>query len=506
MLYKEAAIAVMVAVMLGAASLSGGLSISAFAADPDPAQVASKHITQGDESMIIDKVDFSAKKSSTRADGTVTVSILQDDKILDTDSISTKAIGTFLTDVKASFGGLNVTGDFEILIEYLGTGYLSAGNIEVIEGTQVAGTQVTEDNGDSTSGTEDNIPSQSDELENIITSKTISQASDSTMTVNTVDFSAKKSSTRADGTLTVAIVQDDKVLGSDQLSTRALSTFLEEREASFDDVNVTDDFKVVFMYDGTGYVTISGIDVPGATETAGSEDDNSVPTTGTVKLTVNSVDQNNQPITGLWFTVTSGLTTQGGWTEKTLELEAGQEYTVSMDDYYDSATGTMYTFVQWTDNTQGKSRIATLNTDETFTAKYNVVGNSPPPVPDDSTDNPPPPSPRSGPGSLTAYAYRIPSSYWGPTFVSANAQMYFVLYNSTGYMIYGGFFDENGNTVTGLNDGETYWIVPTDCHHCHGGTHDVVFNHWEDDSTERARSVSTGMSVGAYYEYVPDTP
>jgi len=103
------------------------------------------------------------------------------------------------------------------------------------------------------------------------------------------------------------------------------------------------------------------------------------------------------------------------------------------------------------------------------------------------------------------YTNRIPSEHWGPTFTSANAQMYFVLYSSTGCMVQTGFFDENGNIITGLNDGEQYWIYPTDCHHCHGADHDVAFNHWEDGSTESPRPVTTGTSVGAYYEYIPNT-
>ena len=52
-----------------------------------------------------------------------------------------------------------------------------------------------------------------------------------------------------------------------------------------------------------------------------------------------------------------------------------------------------------------------------------------------------------------------------------------------------GFYDENGSN----NDGDSYWIVPQDCH---GADHDVAFNHWEDNSTEKARAVTTGMTVG----------
>lgn len=110
---------------------------------------------------------------------------------------------------------------------------------------------------------------------------------------------------------------------------------------------------------------------------------------------------------------------------------------------------------------------------------------------------------QAGEGTITAYAYRIPSEHWGPTFTGANAQMYFVLYNSTGDIVRTGFADENGSAITGLDPDEQYYIYPTDCNSCHGDDHDVVFRHWEDDSTERPRPVKAGASVGAYYEYVP---
>ena len=86
--------------------------------------------------------------------------------------------------------------------------------------------------------------------------------------------------------------------------------------------------------------------------------------------------------------------------------------------------------------------------------------------------------------------------------MGANAQMYFVLYNSTGSIVHTGFFDENGHAISGLNEGEQYWIYPTDCEECHDDPHDVVFRHWEDNTTERPRPVTTGMSVGAYYEFI----
>jgi hypothetical protein len=514
MRYKESAIAVMVAVMLGTASLLGGLTVPALAShDPDAVQVKNKTITQGDdESKIVDTIGLTAKKSTLRASGTVTIELVQDGNVLRTAKLGTSSLTTTFKTIEIDVPNINVTGSFEVLVEYLGSGIVSVSDIAVNEGTEVAG------NPDDNEEPQNNDPNQSQEqedLENVIASKAVAPDSDDSMTVDTVEFAAKKSTLRASGTLTIAIVQDDKILDKDTMSTSALGTTYKDLESEFD-LEVQGDFQVVFMFEGSGIVTVTDINVPGTTAPAGNpgsgdQDDQD----GTIELTVKSANQDNQAISGLWVTVTNGMATQGDWTQTTFELGAGT-YTLSIDDFYDDAgdddpsTGTTYTFVQWSDGNTAKSRAISLSADKTITAKFNVVGNSPPPPPpEDPPGGDPPgdsPPPSSGPGSITAYAYRIPSSHWGPTFVSANAQMYFVLYNSTGYMVYGGFFDENGNTVTGLNDGEQYWIMPTDCHHCHGGTHDVAFHHWENGDTERVRGVMTGASVGAYYEFVPDTP
>jgi hypothetical protein len=106
-------------------------------------------------------------------------------------------------------------------------------------------------------------------------------------------------------------------------------------------------------------------------------------------------------------------------------------------------------------------------------------------------------------GSITIYAYRMASEQWGPTFTGAGAQMYFVLYNSTGDIVWTGFGDENGQAITGLKAGEKYYVYPTDCNSCHESDHDVVFDHWQDGSTERPRAVSVGESASAYYKFVP---
>src|SRR5690606_27093221 len=69
----------------------------------------------------------------------------------------------------------------------------------------------------------------------------------------------------------------------------------------------------------------------------------------------------------------------------------------------------------------------------------------------------------SGEGSIMYSAHRIPSEHWGPTFVGAGANMWFVVYDSEGNLLGGEFADETGTTITGLEIGSTYYVSPTDC-------------------------------------------
>jgi hypothetical protein len=518
MLFKEAAIAVAVAVMLAGASLFGGIwSIPAFAAiDPNSVLVAKKEVSQDDHiSMIIDSLELTAKKSTLRASGTLTVEIIQNDAVLRSASLGTFELDTSFQSVELDINNINVTGSFEILVTYLGSGLLTVSEINVLEGTEAATTPpntppATPPNTppatppNTPPATPPNTPPAAAGLENVIASKTISQGTDDRLTVKTVEFSARKSTLRATGTLIIAIVQGNQILGSDSLSTSELGTSLKDLEVTFGLV-VKDDFRVVFMYEGSGWITINAIRVPGEIVTPPTPPPVTPPSSGTIQLVVNAVDQSGNKVGGLYVAVLQGLTlVKSGGTEATFTLDKGKVYTVEMGDYYNNHTATFYDFNGWTDNTQSKTRTATLNANEGYTAKYIVtIGAPPPPPPSDPPATPPSSSPS---GTITAFAYRIPDEHWGGTFVNAKAQMYFVLYNSTGYMIYGGYYDENGNKVTGLKDGQTYWIYATNCHHCHGGMHDVVFNHWENSSTKNPRAVTPGTSVGAYYEYVPDTP
>lgn len=520
MLYKESAIAVMVAVMLGAASIFGALATPALAThDPDAVKVAEKKITQADDdSVIVDSIELTVKKSFSRAIGAVTIEVNQDGHTLESATLVSTTLQTSYTTVEVDIPAVEVKGDFEILVEYEGSGSITVSDVDIVEGTTtVAGsgsTGGTSSGGTgSTSGSSDGPNSSTD---NVIANKEFSLNSTDSLIVKTVKFDAKKSFSRALGTVTVALFEDGKMRNSKDVSSRSMQTSYMSFEVFFNE-EMTKDFKVVFMYEGRGDIIIKNIDVPGATAVTGTGgSDSGSEGTGTAQLVVEALDQNGNKLAGLYVALLNeqNQLVEDGFTEvdATFNLDKPKTYMVEMGDWYNDDTQTSYEFEKWKDSTSDSTRRAVDPTKfgddnkETFTALYTVTENARPPVDDgndDETTSPPPDSPS---GTITMYAYRIPSPHWGATFFGANANMYFVVYNSTGYIIEAGYADETGTTIDDLDDGQTYWIYPTDCHHCHGGTHDVRFNHWEDSSTERPRSVTPGHSVGAYYEYVPNTP
>jgi hypothetical protein len=74
-------------------------------------------------------------------------------------------------------------------------------------------------------------------------------------TVNSVDMSLKKSTSRASGTVTVAIVQGSTTLASSAVSTEVIKQAYNPVQVAFDAVKVTGDFDIVVVYQGSGSVT-----------------------------------------------------------------------------------------------------------------------------------------------------------------------------------------------------------------------------------------------------------
>lgn len=361
---------------------------------------------------------------------------------------------------------------------------------------------------------------------------------DKTLAIKSIEFMAKKTKRTDDGTITVQIVQGNNVLASDEISTDKIkkkNKFV-KLAAKFGGVTVSGSYDVLITFDGEDGIVIEDKTdkknkIPGNSFVGGQEfakrdltlkvktskgGNNGTPNNQqltppprqqspqpppqpqpqpqtTYSVTINSKNvADNSDIFGIAVQITrnaDGSTTAGS-TPMSFAAISGEAYTISVSD-----SGSIQ-FVRWLDTGDtSRTRTAAVTSGATFTAMYDAGPPSYPP--------PPQPPAASDPNGITVYAYRIPSWHWGSTFASANANMYFVLYNSTGALIQNGFADENGYTFGGLESGATYYVYPTDCDGCHGGHHDVVFRHWEDSSTERPRGVVPGTSVGANYEYVP---
>ena len=118
-----------------------------------------------------------------------------------------------------------------------------------------------------------------------------------------------------------------------------------------------------------------------------------------------------------------------------------------------------------------------------------------------------------GAGSILYRAHRVAAESWDPCFAltceagtGPGASMYFVMYDGSGDLIANGFADESGTSIKGLSIGSTYHIYPADCDLCHNSTHNVVFDHWADGSSERPRGFSISsdapVSADAHYEIV----
>ena len=223
-------------------------------------------------------------------------------------------------------------------------------------------------------------------------------------------------------------------------------------------------------------------------------------------VTVNSVDQNNNPVTGYYVVLfgSSGSIVATGFTDATLTTTAGSAYGVQADGYGNC------TFSQWSNGARSNpiAFVATIGT-VSFTAVYNcgssasvgggVVGSGGSGATSGETG--------AGPGTITIYDHRVPQSNWAACFAlvcnagtGPGASMWVVLYDSSGTLVATGFSNENGYTFAGLNPSATYYLYPADCTLCHSSTHDVLFNHWGDGSSTRPLAVAaTGTFLDAWY-------
>lgn len=100
-------------------------------------QIASLQIQKGsDESTVIDAVALTAKKLTLRASGIMTIGILQNGTVLESATLETTNLDTTFGTIEVGLLNTRVTGSFEILIEYTGSGVISVTGVDPIEGIE----------------------------------------------------------------------------------------------------------------------------------------------------------------------------------------------------------------------------------------------------------------------------------------------------------------------------------------------------------------------------------
>jgi hypothetical protein len=259
-------------------------------------------------------------------------------------------------------------------------------------------------------------------------------------------------------------------------------------------ISVSGDTQVTAVYDCGAAASTGSTGSPGTSTSSGSS------------VTVNSVDQSGNVISG-YYTVLDDLSTSAvatGFTAATFATTAGSAYTLQLDGFG------ICSFSSWSGGTASNPMTFTATGGAiSFTAAFNCSGGTSTTTTGGGAGNAGATSGESGagPGTITIYDHRVPQSDWAACFAlvcnagtGPGASMWVVLYDSSGTAVATGFSNENGYTFTGLNPSATYYLYPADCDQCHTSTHDVLFNHWGDGTSTRPLAVAaTGTFVDAWY-------
>ena len=175
--------------------------------------------------------------------------------------------------------------------------------------------------------------------------------------------------------------------------------------------------------------------------------------TNPVTLLVRSIDIADKPITGLWTTIYSGTTlVNSGFTPLTYTANANTQYTVCTSNYQN------YVFDHWDDGSKNNCRTITPTQDTTLTSYYEVYS------------------------ILTVYSVESAgnaiSGFW--------TEIY-----SNGTVVESGFTPEPYMLHSNLS-----YVV------CIADYQNYFFNHWEDGSTQRCRTINdldSNLMITAYY-------
>jgi hypothetical protein len=211
-------------------------------------------------------------------------------------------------------------------------------------------------------------------------------------------------------------------------------------------------------------------------------------------LEVHSADLEGNALAGHYATITESsknATLHAGYTPVNFTGYQGTSYTVSIRDYGNS------TFDHWDEGSASRVRTLTLNDNTAITAHYRTVGATTD-VPPSTTTTIPAPAP-APPSPTTTHDLAISSSDLGGNFLAGN---YVAIAESlSGMIVHTGYTPLN---FTGIS-GTSYVVTPQD-------DENAVFDHWEDQSRDRIRTIvlDADASIVAHYDKnvttTPTTP
>jgi spherulation-specific family 4 protein len=218
-----------------------------------------------------------------------------------------------------------------------------------------------------------------------------------------------------------------------------------------------------------GYMFIASDDLPNPwdslpsyystlSSTINSANGGSSSTTTSYKVTVRSADLNGASFSGIWTTIknSDGTVLKTGYTPLSFTAKSGATYQVTVSNYGN------YVFDHWDNGSTSSTRTITVSKDTTLTAYYS---NAPKQV------------------SLTVKSAGLTGSSISGLWVE--------IYSSTGSLLKTGYTPLSYT----VNSGQSYTVIM-------GEWQNYVFDHWDNGSTSKARTVTINQdtSITAYYK------
>jgi hypothetical protein len=337
---------------------------------PDGRQIANISRSQGEET-IIDEVTMDARKITTRTSGEVHVAITQDGDVLGIASLDTDDLDIQFTRANLTFDGIEVTGDFEVVVLFNGAGLVAVTNV-ALAGDTTTGEDDDDDNGNPDDDDDPVMPPGMVHL----SVEAVSQngTSLSGLWVGVMDDSSTITTgfTEAEFNLTAGnytVMVDDFTDGT---STYTFVEWQDSIQGKARVANLTDNetFTAVYSVQGPGATPPPITNPPPTNDTDGGDPPASG---GPNTVTVNAELLDGSDLTGMRaeLRTTAGDNEESGFTPATLTMQPGEDYRVIMYSFDNNY------FRHWSDG--GLHRYHSVSPDDagqSLTARYEHIDDS----------------------------------------------------------------------------------------------------------------------------------